>query len=320
MKLRNAVVLITGGTRGLGIVLARELGARGAAVAVCARDEREVEAASRDLSEGGIDAYAAVCDVTDRDQAGRFVAAVTDRFGRIDALINDAGSILVGPMAAMEIEDYRAVMEVNFFGALHMMEAVLPAMRRRRAGSIVNIASVGGLIPVPHLAPYVASKFALVGFSQTARAELAKDGINVITINPGLMRTGSPENATFKGTTRAEYAWFAIADAQPFVSMRAEDAARRIVAALEDNKPWDVLGLPAQAGALAYALFPAAVVGLLALVNRLLPAAPKANGRPARGHESGSALAPSVFTAANDEAAAANNERSARRSTEELPG
>ncbi len=210
MNLRDAVVLITGGTRGLGLVLARELGLRGATIAACARDEREVETATADLAARGIQAFAATCDVTDRRQVADFVAAVEARYGRIDVLVNDAGTILVGPMDRIAIEDYRSVMATNFFGPLHMMYAVLPGMRRRRAGSIVNIASVGGVIPVPHLAPYVASKFALAGFSQTARAELAKDGIRVTTINPGLMRTGSPENATFVGAPAIEYAWFTI--------------------------------------------------------------------------------------------------------------
>ncbi len=182
----------------------------------------------------------AVCDVTDSDAVRRFFEAAIARFGHVDVLVNDAGTMLVGPLVDMDVADFHSVMKVNFFGALNTMFAVIPHMRARKSGRIVNIASIGGLVPVPHLAAYVASKFALVGFSQTARAELAQDGISVVTINPGLMRTGSPENVTFKGDHRAEYAWFAVSDSTPFLSMSAEEAAaggdrRR-------HRGWDRLG------------------------------------------------------------------------------
>src|SRR6186997_1202822 len=109
--------------------------------------------------------------------------------------------------------------------------AVLPDMRKRRSGRIVNITSIGGKLGIPHLLPYSASKFAAVGFSQGLRAEVAAEGIKVITVVPGLMRTGSPRNAIFRGRHRSEYAWFSISDALPGVSISAEQAARRIIEA-----------------------------------------------------------------------------------------
>jgi NAD(P)-dependent dehydrogenase (short-subunit alcohol dehydrogenase family) len=131
----------------------------------------------------------------------------------------------------MTYSDYQRAMNVHFWGVLHCTEAVLPHMRRRRGGRIINITSIGGLMAVPHLAPYSASKFAAVGYSDAVRAEVAKDGIRVTTVCPGLMRTGSFVNALMKGRHRAEFAWFGGFVSLPVVSIDADRAARRILAA-----------------------------------------------------------------------------------------
>ncbi len=134
---------------------------------------------------------------------------VVDHHGRLDVLINCAGIIQVGPMEHMTLDDYEAAMNVHFRGPLHTMLAALPYMRRQHGGRVVNIASIGGKVPVPHLAPYAASKFALVGLSSSLHAELASSDILITTVSPGLMRTGSPINASMKGQHEAEFAWFA---------------------------------------------------------------------------------------------------------------
>src|SRR5262249_29078614 len=143
--------------------------------------------------------------------------------------VNNAGIIQVGPMETMTLADYQEAMRVHYWGPLYTALAVLPQMKQRRAGRIVNITSIGGKVAVPHLLPYVGSKFALVGLSEGLRAELMKDGILVTTVVPGLMRTGSPRNAFFKGQNEAEYAWFKIGDSIPVLTTSAERAARRIV-------------------------------------------------------------------------------------------
>jgi short-subunit dehydrogenase len=182
-------------------------------------------------------------------------------------------------------------------------------MRQRGDGRIANIASIGGKISVPHLLPYSASKFALVGLSEGLRAELAKDGIRVITICPGLMRTGSPRHATFKGRHRAEYAWFSISDALPLVSIDADRAARQIVEAIRRGEAERVVSVPAKIAAVAHALFPELAAGLLATVNRLLPDADGAAGQEARkGAASTSVLSPSVLTILGERAARRNNQ------------
>ena len=306
--LRGKTVLITGGSRGLGLVLAREFAEEGARLAVCARDPRELERARRDLKARGAEVSAVPCDVTDRAQVAELVDVLTRRFGGVDVLVNNAGQIQVGPLDVMTLEDFERAMAVHFWAPLYTTLAVLPQMRARRDGRIVNISSIGGRIAVPHLVPYSASKFALAGLSDGLRYELRKDGVTVTTVFPGLMRTGSPRNATFKGRHREEYAWFSISDALPVTSIQAERAARQIVSACKRGRAELVITAQAQLAVKFRSLFPEATADALALAARLLPG-PGGIGRArAKGRESESALAPSVLTALSDRATVRNNE------------
>jgi NAD(P)-dependent dehydrogenase (short-subunit alcohol dehydrogenase family) len=304
----DKTVLITGGSRGLGLVMAREFASRGARVAICARDTEELERARADLQRRGASVLAVPCDVTERAQVGELVNIVREHFGGIDVLVNNAGVIQVGPVEVMTVEDYEEVMKAHFWGPLYAILAVLPEMRGRRSGRIVNISSIGGKISVPHLVPYSASKFALVGLSEGLRAELQKDGVIVTTVCPGLMRTGSPRNATFKGQHRAEYAWFSISDSLPVTSMNAERAASQIVEACRRGDAEIVLSIQAQLAVKFHGLFPGLTADLLGVVNRLLPGPGGIGKRRAKGKESESAIAPSLLTALSDAAARNNNE------------
>jgi NAD(P)-dependent dehydrogenase (short-subunit alcohol dehydrogenase family) len=209
----------------------------------------------------------------------------------------------------MEHDDFENAMATHFWGPLHMVLEVLPSMRRRGFGRIVNISSIGGRIGVPHLAPYTASKFALVGLSDAIRAELAPLGIRVTTVSPGLMRTGSPMNAEIKGQHEKEYAWFAVADSLPGLSIGAERAAAQIIESCRYGDPELTLSIPARAAVLVNAIAPAAVARLTELAVRILPRSTGAEGNVARrGRESESRWAPSVATALSDQAAVLNNE------------
>lgn len=311
--LHGKVALVTGGSRGLGLVLARELAAQGAKVAITARDAEELERARADLESRGADVFAVACNVTDKAQVDDCVRQVRERFGRIDALINNAGIIQVAPLELMTLEDFERAMNTHFWGALYMTLAVLPEMRRRKSGRIVNIASIGGKIAVPHLAPYSASKFALVGLSDALRSELMKDNVFVTTVCPGLMRTGSPRNADFKGQHKAEFAWFVIGDSLPATSINAERAASQIISAMRAGKAELIITFQAELAAKFRALFPEITSDLLALVNQfILPDAQGGDeniGRAsAKGKDSESWRAPALVTALTDAAAQRNNE------------
>ncbi|HET6889490.1 MAG TPA: SDR family oxidoreductase [Pyrinomonadaceae bacterium] len=306
--LTNKTVLITGGSRGLGLVLAREFAREGARVAICARDEHELTRAQIDLQDRGAEVFAVKCDLRNTEEIAEMVSLIHDRFSRIDVLVNNAGVIQVGPVEEMTREDFEQAMATHFWGPLNMILAVLPQMRQRKEGRIVNIASIGGKISIPHLVPYCASKFALVGLSKGLRAELRKDGIVVTTICPGLMRTGSPRNADFKGQHRSEYAWFSISDALPLTSIKAERAARQIISACKQGRAELIITVQAKSAFLLDALFPEISAEALSLVNRVLPDAGGIGKESAKGKDSTSSWSPSWLTTLNEDAALKNNE------------
>jgi NAD(P)-dependent dehydrogenase (short-subunit alcohol dehydrogenase family) len=302
-------VVVTGGARGLGLVLARQLAAAGARVAICSRTERELKRAAADLREMGADVIAQRCDVRDREQVEQFIGAVTDAWDGVDLLFNVAGVIEVGPLDAMTSDDFHASRDTHCWGVLHTTLAVLPTMRQSGWGRIVNIASLGGKRAVPHMLPYTASKFALVGLSTGLRAELAPDGILVTTVCPGLMRTGSPRNATFKGQHRKEYAWFSIGDSLPVVSMNAESAARQILLACQRGDAEIVLGVIGKIGLSLQSMAPNLAAEVATIIKRMLPAQATSTRRGWKGHQSQSAWSPSLLTHLGDTAAELNNER-----------
>lgn len=301
-------VFITGGTRGLGLVMARQLAREGANLAVCARDPVEVERAREGLSRYGVRVVAQTCDLRYRDQVREFIEQVRREIGPIDVLINNAGVISVGPIETMTLADFQEAMDSNYFAAVHTILEVLPEMQQRRQGRILNVTSIGGKVSVPHLLPYSASKFAFVGLSEGLRAELAKDGIVVTTVCPFLMRTGSPRNASFKSQHRAEYAWFAISDSIPGVAMDAERAARKIINACRYGDAEVVLSLPGKLAALVHGVAPGLVSDINGLVNRFLPAPGGIGTQSALGSESESSSAPSPLTELTERAARQNNE------------
>jgi NAD(P)-dependent dehydrogenase (short-subunit alcohol dehydrogenase family) len=200
-------------------------------------------------------------------------------------------------------------MAVHFWAPLLTMRAAIAVMRRQRGGRIVNISSIGGKIGVAHLVPYCASKFALTGLSTAIRGELVKDGILVTTVSPGLMRTGSPYNAFFKGKHRQEFAWFAVSDSLPLVTVDAAKAARQIVEACRRGDPELIVGWPAKLAVLANGIAPDAVALAMRLTNAVLPGPAGLSGDRARsGWNSRSRWAPSGLTTLSDRAAVTNNQ------------
>ncbi len=307
---RGKSVLITGGSRGLGLLVARELAAQGARITLAARDQAELDRARNDLASRGADVHTIACDVAADEQAERLVDEVINRAGRIDVLINNAGIIQVGPLGHMTPGDFEEAMGVHFWGPLHTILAAVPAMRAQGGGRIVNASSIGGKIGVPHLAPYCASKFALTGLSDAVRAELARDRIYVTTVIPGLMRTGSPFNAWFKGKHRDEFTWFAISDSLPLASIDARRAAQQLIEACRYGDAELVISWPAKVAVMANAVMPEVVATAMSLANDIiLPRpAPDAGDERHSGWQSLSSWAPSKLTAMTDRAAARNNE------------
>ncbi len=273
LDLHGKVVLITGGSRGLGLALAYELGKFGSRLALCARNANELEEARMRLAKRGIEAAVFPCDLTEESEIQPLVARILDRFGKIDVLINNAGIISVAPVDDVHHADFERAMKTMFWAPVNLSFAVLPHMKERGSGNIVNITSVGGRVSVPHLLPYCCAKFAFVAFSNGLSVELDSQHVRVLTVVPGLMRTGSYLNAEFKGSAEREFAWFGVIGNTPGLSVSAGYAVRSIVKALQYRRRTCTISLAAKTLIRAEALMPEMTQAILASVNQyLLPA------------------------------------------------
>jgi len=307
-ELRDKVALISGGSRGLGLVLARHICDEGGKVALLARDPEELARAKDDLTARGGKVLTVECDLLDRDQIQAAVRKVIDHFNRIDILINNAGIIEVGPLDHMSRDDYERAMRLHFWAPYELISQIVPEMRLCGGGRIVNITSIGGKVAVPHFAPYSASKFALTGFSDAIRAELARDNIQVTTVAPGLMRTGSHVNARFKGNHDAEFAWFSAGAGAPLISMDADRAARKIIAAFRRGQPSLTLTFAARGAIAGNALFPNLTGHTMKIVNRFLPDVADESGEQSRAGAELPRITPEWMTRLADRAMRKNNE------------
>ena len=246
--------------------------------------------------------------MTDQQRVKEFLAVARQRNGPVDVLVNNAGVIAVGPLDEQRLEDFEQSLRTHLWAALYTALDVIPEMSARRTGRIVNIASFGGKVAVPHLLAYSVGKFALVGLSDGLRVELARRGVTVTTVCPGLMRTGSHRQAAFKGRHEEEYRWFALGNALPGLSMSAESAARQILRGVALGDAEIVLGLPAQLAVLARAVAPGLVSALAAAADRFILPEPGGVGpRAVKGADS-RGRTPDLLTAHIDRASERNNE------------
>jgi NAD(P)-dependent dehydrogenase (short-subunit alcohol dehydrogenase family) len=307
-SLRDKIAVITGGSRGLGLVLARHICAQGGSVVLIARDPDELARAKADLIRRGGTVLSIQCDLLDSGQIQSAVRQIIDRFNKIDILINNAGIIEVGPLEHMTREDFERAMKLHFWAPYELVSQIVPQMRTWGGGRIVNICSIGGKVAVPHLAPYSVSKFALTGFSDAVRAELARDNIHVTTVAPGMMRTGSHVNAKFKGKHDIEFAWFAASAGAPLISMNADRAARKILAACRRGQPSLILTFAARGAILGNAVFPNLTGYVMKLASRFLPGIGDEEGNQARAGSQVHRLTPKWLTHLADAATARNNE------------
>jgi short-subunit dehydrogenase len=304
---QGKVVLITGGSRGLGLVLAREFASRGAKLALCARSADKLEIARQELEHSGVEVITRPADLTNQHEVKSVIDDVVRHYGKIDVLVNNAGIIQVGPVANMEIADYEEAMKINFWAPLYAIHASLPYFRKQGGGRIVNITSIGGKIAVPHLLPYSASKFAAVGLSEGLNAELKRNNIHVTTVVPNLMRTGSPRNISVKGDHEKEYAMFKVVGSSPLLSQDAETAAKNIVNAMERGESEAILSLSGRLASIVKGVAPGWVGTLMTLANNFLPD-PTSGTATKKGYEVESPLSQGRIASYSDRAAVKNNE------------
>lgn len=182
--------LVTGATEGIGRATALALGRAGYRVGVCARTAAKVERLRKELRDAGVEAAGAPADVSDPEQVSRAVAHVVSELGEIEVLINNAGVLIARPFQELTLEDWDATMAVNLRGLFVVTQALLPGMRLRGRGTIVNVSSLAGRNGFAGGTAYAASKHGVLGFSRSLMLEVRKENIRVITVCPGSVDTG----------------------------------------------------------------------------------------------------------------------------------
>jgi len=280
------VVLITGGSRGLGLAIATRFAQTPVRLVLASRNLTELQQAQATLLAKYAhlrpeDFHLVAADLAKPEECQRLVAEAIDRYGRIDVLVNNAAIIDVGPVESQTLEIFEQTMQINFFAALYTTWAALPHLRKQtplagtRRASIVNIASIGGKIAVPHMLPYSAAKFALVGFSEGLHAELRHKGIRVTTVCPGLMRTGGEDHAKIVGDVEFERRWFMFAANTPGIAVTAKYAANKIFHAVAAGRAEITISPQAWLAARFGGVFPETLQYLNAFTNEhVLPKAP----------------------------------------------
>ena len=270
---RGRVVVITGGARGFGLAMARCLAPEGPRLFLLARTGAELAEARQDLQARGAAVETIGCDIRESRSVQDAVSRIVETAGRVDVLINNAGVMQMAPFEHTQIEDYEDSLDTHFRGPLYLIRACLPYMQR--GGRIVNIASIGGRVAVPHLVPYCVGKFALVALSDGLHAELAKDGIAVTTVTPWLMITGSHRNVLTRGQREREARLFALGAA--LGGMNVDRAARDVIEACRRGRARVAPGWPADLAVLANAIAPELMGALMAVGARLILPRPEAS-------------------------------------------
>ncbi len=264
-------VLLTGGTRGLGLQLVREFSRRGAQVLFCARTADEVTRAERNLRREGFTAKGFVADISHPDGPMNLMAQIEREADRIDILVNNAGQIQVEPFVDTQEQVFHRCLDLFLYGPLRLSREVLPSMMAANRGTIVNITSVGGRLPAPHLVPYNCGKAAMIALSEGMGVELDRYGVHVMTVIPGLMRTGSHRNAMFGGRRKDEYAWFSRAALHPMLAINVSGAAKSIADGVLAKRRTLNIGWEAKWGPFLHAFFPETSHKLTSFVEKRLP-------------------------------------------------
>ena len=197
-------VLITGASQGAGKATALHFAKRGWDVTLTARSPEQLMTVADHITQMGCQALAVPADVGDADQVAGLIDKSLSTFGKIDALINNAGICLTGPADSTTLEDWQQILRTNLWGCIHTIHAALPSMLAQGSGCIINVGSFGGKMPLPQMTAYCTSKYAVTGLTETLRLELAPKNIHVGIVHPGVINSDFMERAMFRGQSDAE--------------------------------------------------------------------------------------------------------------------
>jgi len=202
-RLKDRIALVTGASSGIGEATALALAEQGAKVAIAARRKDRLDQLAAKLADLGAEPLVLVADLASEAEAQRIVKETEAYYGRLDILINNAGVMYLEPVVEADLGRWRRMLELNVLSLIASTQAALAGMRERRDGHIVNISSVAGRVANPNAAAYAATKFGVVGFSESLRREVYKDNIRVSVIEPGMVDTELREHVGHEASRRA---------------------------------------------------------------------------------------------------------------------
>ena len=238
-------VLITGASQGIGKATALLFARNGYNVVLAARQHDRLQAVAQELNSSNHPALAVATDVKDPQQVQTLIERAIAHFGTVDVLVNNAGIYVSGPIEEFSLDDWHQTIDTNLWGYIHTIHAVLPHFLNRGSGTIVNVSSIGGKVPVPYLAPYNTSKFAVTGLTEALHSELAPKGVHVCGIYPNLIKSDFMERALFRGKseedTNARRQQVAQVLQAPVVE-KPEDVAKAIWDAVEHQRSEVIVG------------------------------------------------------------------------------
>ncbi|MBD2042167.1 SDR family NAD(P)-dependent oxidoreductase [Microcoleus sp. FACHB-672] len=253
-----STVLITGASEGIGKATALQFAREGYDLVLAARHADRLEAAADEVRLLGRSALAVPTDVTDSVQVSALIHKALEQFGKIDVLINNAGLYISGPADKFSLEDWHSCLDLNLWGYIHTIHALLPHFIERGTGTIVNISSIGGKVPIAYLVPYSTSKYAVTGLTEALHGELAPKGIHVCGIYPNIIKSNFLERAIFRGTdeqdTQARHDQVKQVLSVPVVE-KPEDVAKAVWDGVK-NKRAEVIVGSANMSKAAYSLLP----------------------------------------------------------------
>ncbi|MDH3276777.1 MAG: SDR family oxidoreductase [Nitrosopumilus sp.] len=198
MNFKDKVVLITGASSGIGRESAIQFAKRGANIILVARGKDKLDQLDKELSKFNISSLVCECDISNKLQVKKISKIILEKYDSVDILVNNAGFAIFGSVVDLTIEEIESQMATNYFGMIYCTKIFLPSMIKKKSGHIVNVASVAGSMGLPGIAPYCATKFAMLGFSEGLKHELKETGVGVTVVSPIMVRTNFFEHSSFK--------------------------------------------------------------------------------------------------------------------------
>jgi short-subunit dehydrogenase len=229
MTIKDKIIIITGATQGIGLATARLLAEKGATIVLASRSEEDLHTLEKEIP----GSLAVPTDMRKPEDVRNLINKTVEKYGRIDVLINNAGQGMYGPLESIDIEKYKQIMDLNVYGVLVAMQAVIPVMRKQGGGTILNVSSLVSKNYFPGLSAYASTKYALNALSLTARVELAKDNIIVSVMHPKMTATNFTKNTANPTAPRFERP----AGAPPMQVDKSEAVAEKIAELIESEVP-----------------------------------------------------------------------------------